>query len=61
MDSSEKDDSDGKTDEDAKRPKEPEYDYEQDQWDEWYDDGESQNKNFRIRRSKRRLEKQRDE
>jgi len=37
------------------------YDPTLDQWDEWYDEGEIQNKNSKIRRSKKRLYKQRDE
>ena len=64
MDSSEKDDRDDSehdTDKDKKRPKEIAYDPKLDQWDEWYDDCEIQNKNSKIRRSKRRLDKQRDE
>tara|TARA_B100000809_G_scaffold182010_1_gene179759 strand:- start:111 stop:308 length:198 start_codon:yes stop_codon:yes gene_type:complete len=64
MDSSEKDDRDGyeqDTDESKERSKEITYDPKLDQWDEWYDDCEIQNKNSKIRRSKRRLDKQRDE
>tara|TARA_B100001029_G_scaffold167756_1_gene161212 strand:- start:460 stop:651 length:192 start_codon:yes stop_codon:yes gene_type:complete len=37
------------------------YEKELDKWDEWYDESEFQNKRSKIRRSKKRLYKQRDE
>jgi len=69
MDSSEKDDrgdcnkdtGENNTDESKERSKDIVYDPKLDQWDEWYDDGEAQNKNSKIRRSKKRLYKQHDE
>lgn len=64
MDSSEKSDrgdSNYNTEEEKKGPKDIVYDPKEDEWDEWYDVGEIQNKNSKIRRSKKRLYKQRDE
>lgn len=61
MDSSKKNDKDGyvsNTEEDKEYSEDIAYDP---RWDEWYDDGEIQNKNSKIRRSKKRLYKQRDE
>jgi len=64
MDSSKKDDKDH-NDQITDKKKEPSeaipYDSESDEWDEWYDDNEFQNKRSKIRRSKKRLYKQRDE
>ena len=64
MDSSKKDDKDRcdqATDEKKEPSKEASYDSEVDEWDEWYDDNEFQNKKSKIRRSRKRLYRQRDE
>ena len=62
MDSPKKDNANQNIDKDKApvqtAPYDPEWD---DEWDEWYDDNELQNKNSKIRRSKKRLYKQRDE
>jgi hypothetical protein len=62
MDSPKKDGADQNTDKNKEPTQpvscDPEWD---DEWDEWYDDNEFQNKNSKIRRSKKRLYKQRDE
>tara|TARA_B100000700_G_scaffold17949_1_gene17638 strand:- start:143 stop:334 length:192 start_codon:yes stop_codon:yes gene_type:complete len=62
MNSSEK--KDGNTTEgDSKTPVLPDDSYDQnyDQWEEWYDDNEFENKRAKIRRSKKRLYKNREE
>ena len=64
MDSSEKNDRDScnrNTNENKERSQDIAYDPKEDEWDEWYDIGEIQNMNSKIRRSKKRLYKQRDE
>jgi len=64
MDSHKKDNKDSfsrNTDDSDESTETVPYDPKLDQWDEWYDTGELQNKNSKIRRSKKRLYKQRDE
>jgi hypothetical protein len=64
MDSSEKnneDSCDRNINENKERSQDIAYDPKEDEWDEWYDIGEIQNKKSKIRRSKKRLYKQRDE
>ena len=64
MDSSKKDDKDRCDQAEGKKEETSEptlFDSELDEWDEWYDDNEFQNKKSKIRRSKKRLYKQRDE